>query len=123
MLRLLLDEHIAPAVAAGLRRRCSGLAVWALREWQGGVLLGQPDAVCLDAAWEAGLTLVSYDVRTIAPLLQQWAAESRSHAGVVFVDGRTIAPGNTEALTRSLEALVKAGAEWEWRDRVTFLQR
>ncbi|MGA2571261.1 MAG: hypothetical protein ABSF23_12140 [Terracidiphilus sp.] len=47
MLRLLLDEHISPAVAAGLRRRAPSLAVCGLVDWEGGAFLGQDDAACL----------------------------------------------------------------------------
>ena len=39
-----------------------------------------------------GLTLVTYDRRTIPPLLKTWAEEERTHGGVVFVDEKRFRP-------------------------------
>ena len=94
MLRLLLDEHIAQAVAAGLRRKHRSLSVTCLAEWEGGELLGETDEVCLRLAAGQGLTLVTYDRRTIPLLLKRWAEEGRSHGGVIFVDEETILPAD-----------------------------
>ena len=38
------------------------------------------------------LTLVTYDRRTIPPLLKDWAEEGRPHAGVIFVDEKDHLP-------------------------------
>ena len=84
MLKLLLDEHISPTVAAGLRRK--SLIVISMAEWEGGDFLGQQDSVCLQQAAAQGLTLVTYDRRTIPPVLKAWAEEERKHGGVIFVD-------------------------------------
>lgn len=71
MLMLLLDEDVSPDVAAGLRRRVPGLVVRSMSDWQDGDFLGQEDAVCLQEASAQGLTLVTYDRRTIPPLLKR----------------------------------------------------
>jgi hypothetical protein len=47
MLKLLLDEHISPAVADGLRRRNRQLVVFCMTEWEDGEFLGQQDPSCL----------------------------------------------------------------------------
>jgi len=86
MLKLLLDEHISPSVAVGLRRRMESLPVCALMEWEGGSLMGQDDASCLLQAAKLGWTMLTYDRRTIPPLLKNWAESDRSHGGVIFVD-------------------------------------
>ncbi len=44
MLKLLLDEHVALAVAAGVRHRHPSLIVVCLAEWENGEFLGQPPA-------------------------------------------------------------------------------
>ena len=88
MLQLLLDEHISPNVAAGLRRRSRAIAVRYMLEWDGGSYLGQEDSVCLQAAARQRLTLVTHDRRTIPPLLKTWAEVDRDHGGVIFVDER-----------------------------------
>ncbi len=50
MLKLLLDEHISPEVAIGIRRRDSKVVVRSMVEWEGGGFLGQDDPVCLQEA-------------------------------------------------------------------------
>ena len=90
MLKLLLDEHISPIVADGLRRRNRQLVVFCMTEWEGGEFLGQQDSACLRQATAQGLTMVTYDRRTIPPLLKTWGEEGRKHGGVIFVDEKTI---------------------------------
>jgi hypothetical protein len=123
MLKLLLDEHISPDVAIGLRRRNRGLMVRPMLEWEGGNFLGQEDAACLKAAANQGLTLVTYDRRTIPPLLKIWAEEGRHHAGVIFVDEKTISPADIGGLVRALTALAKEARNWNWTNRICFLRR
>ena len=102
MLKLLLDEHISPDVATGLRRRDRVLVVRGMVEWEEGGFLGQEDSACLQQAAAQGLTLVTYDRRTIPPLLKRWAEEGRRHAGVIFVDEKTMSPADIGGLVRSL---------------------
>ena len=84
---------ISPAVAQGLRRRNRSLTVVCMAAWERGAFLGQQDSVCLQQAAARGLTLVTYDRRTIPPLLKVWGEEGRKHGGVIFVDEKTISPG------------------------------
>jgi hypothetical protein len=123
MLKLLLDEHVSPDVAAGLRRRVPGLVVRSMSDWQDGDFLGQEDAVCLQEASVQGLTLVTYDRRTIPPLLKRWAEESQLHAGVIFVDEKTISPADIGGLVKALTLLVRQTRAWDWTDRILFLRR
>lgn len=123
MLRLLLDEHVAPAVGAGLRRRNKGLLVHAMTEWQAGEFLGRDDVACLLEAERQGLTLVTYDRRTIPLLLKRWAEEGRSQGGVIFVDEKSIAPSDVGGLVRALAALIREAGDWEWANRICFLKR
>ena len=123
MLRLLLDEHISPEVALGLRRRNRAIPVRSMAEWEDGSYLGQADAACLNAAAVQQLTLVTYDRRTIAPLLKAWAEEGRHHAGVVFADEKTISPADIGGLVGALARLAKETRRWDWTDRICFLRR
>jgi hypothetical protein len=122
MLKLLLDEHISPGVADGLIRRNPKIVVRYMAEWEAGSFLGQDDSACLKEAATQGLTLVTYDRRTIPPLLKSWAEEERSHSGVIFVDEKTISPSNIGALVRALTELTGASKNWDWRDRIVFLR-
>jgi hypothetical protein len=123
MLKLLLDEHISPAVADGLRRRHRSLVVFCLAEWEGGEFLGQQDSACLQQAAAQRLTLVTYDRRTIPPLLKAWAEAERKHGGVILVDEKTISPSDTGGLVRALSNLSSKTAKWDWTNRVCFLRR
>lgn len=122
MLKLLLDEHVSPEVAEGLGRRNRGMVVRYIAEWEEGDFLGQQDSACLQEATRQGLTLVTYDRRTIPPLLKAWTEEERNHGGVIFVDEKTISPADIGGLVRALSKLSKETASWDWTNRVCFLQ-
>lgn len=123
MLKLLLDEHLSPDIAVSLRRRNPGLVIHSMVEWERGKFLGQDDSLCLQEACIQGLTLVTYDRRTIPPMLKGWAEEARSHAGVIFVDEKTISPADIGGLVKALGRLVKETRTWDWTDRIIFLSR
>jgi hypothetical protein len=123
MLKLLLDEHISPGVAQSMRRRDRKNVVVAMVDWEEGNFLGQEDSACLQEAAIQKLTLVTYDRRTIPPLLKDWAEEGRQHAGVIFVDEKTIFPADIGALVQSLSLLMKQARDWDWTDRICFLRR
>jgi hypothetical protein len=118
--RLLLDAHIAHAVADGLRRR--GVEVEALGHWRGGALRAADDEAILRAAAAADWVLVTYDLQTIPERLRRWANEGRGHAGLILVDGRTIRPNDIGGLVRALLALVDERGDEDWRDRAVYLQ-
>jgi hypothetical protein len=121
MLRLLLDEHISPEVANGVQRRHRSLVVHPIVQWENGNFLGKEDSVCLLEAAKQRLTLVTYDRRTIPPLLKLWAEEGRSHGGVIFVDEKTISPADIGGLVRALISLAREVGEVDWTDQVYFL--
>ena len=123
MLKLLLDEHISPDVAKGLRRKDRTMVIHAMRDWEDGGFLGQEDEACLKEAAAQGLTLVTYDRRTIPPLLKSWAEEGRRHGGVIFVDDKTIAPSDIGGLVRALVSLANETPGWDWTDKIGFLRR
>ena len=123
MLKLLLDEHISRSVADGLRRRHPRLVVIHLAEWESGGFLGQPDTACLQQAAARGLTLVTYDRRTIPSLLKAWAEEGRTHGGEIFTDEKTIPPSAAGALVRALGSLWSNTHTWDWTNRICFLHR
>jgi hypothetical protein len=123
MLKLLLDEHISPAVANGLRRHNRRMEIRYLVEWEGGRFLGEDDSSCLREAGAQRLTLVTYDRRTIPPLLKTWAEEGRTHSGVIFVDEKTISPADIGGLVWALTALIRETRHWDWANRIYFLRR
>ncbi|MBS1852398.1 MAG: hypothetical protein JST79_15945 [Acidobacteria bacterium] len=122
MLKLLLDEHISPEVAKGVQRRIRSLAILTMHQWEEGNFLGKEDPLCLAAAARQSLTLVTYDRRTIPPLLKLWTEEGRSHGGVIFVDEKTIAPSDIGGLVRALTLLIAETGKADWTDQVYFLR-
>jgi len=123
MLRLLLDEHLSPDVAAGLRRMNPGIEVHAISQWEGGRFLGRADHDLLTKAAAHGLTLVTYDCRTIPDLLMEWELLGLPHGGVILVDEKTIAPGDIGGLARALAGLSRDHGQQDWQRRVMFLPR
>jgi hypothetical protein len=123
MLKLLLDEHISPTVADGLRGRERLLIAFYIAQWENGEFLGQQDSPYLQQAVVQRLTLVTYDRRTIPPLLKSWAEEERKHGGVIFVDEKTIPPSDIGGLVRALSSLSRKTAKWDWTNRICFLRR
>ena len=123
MLKLLLDEPISAAVARGLRRRSREIDVCALAAWDGGSFLGKDDSALLREAAAQRLTLVTYDRRTIPPVLKAWAEEGRIHGGVIFVDEKTVSPADIGGLVWALARLASDAGSWDWKNRVAFLRR
>jgi hypothetical protein len=122
MLKLLLDEHISPEVAKGVQRRNRSLVIHSMVWWESGNFLGEEDSACLLEAAKQRLTLVTYDRRTIPPLLKLWAEGGRSHGGVIFVDEKTISPADIGGLVRALISLAGATGQVDWANRVYFLR-
>ena len=123
MLQLLLDEHISPVVARSVQAKCRGVKIVAFQRWRDGSFMGADDRVFLPAAKMDGLTLVSYDQKTIRPLLKDWAEQGIDHGGLVFVDTKTIAPQDFGALVEALCGLWDSERHAEWTNRVVFLRK
>ena len=122
MLRLLTDEHISPAVAKQAPSRCRGISVTAISRWEGGHFLSASDELVLQEAHQQKLTLVTYDLRTIPPLLRLWAEQGIDHGGVILIDERTIAQADIGGLVVALCAVWKAQRNLDWTNRVIYLQ-
>jgi hypothetical protein len=127
MLKLLLDEHISPDAMNGVQRRNRSVGIHSIFiqtmvQWESGNFLGKDDSVCLMEAAKQRLTLVTYDRRTIPPLLKLWAEAERSHGGVIFVDEKTISPADSGGLVRALISLADEAGGMDWTNQVYFLR-
>jgi len=111
MLKLLLDEHISPDVANGLRRRNRAIEIRYMVEWEDGYFLGTGGFRLFARSRHPGLTLVTYDRRTIPPLLKPGRKKSERTGGVVFVDEKTISPADIGGLVLGLDQTGKRN--WE----------
>jgi len=121
VLRLLLDIHISPRVAEQIRRHRPGCDVVSVRDWRDGSYREAGDDLILAAAQQDDRTLVTYDLRSIAPLLKEWHELGRSHGGVILVDTRTIAQDDIGGQVRSLTSLWDERGMEDWQRTVTYL--
>jgi len=119
--RLLLDEHLSPEVAYQLLH--AGVDALPLRDWLDGAYFRHPDEDVLVEAAADGRVFVSYDQRSLPGLVGSWAGAGRHHAGVILIDDRTIAQGDTGGQVRALEQMVAKHGDEDWTDRVLYLPR
>ena len=122
MLSLILDEQISPVVATQTTNRRPDISIQSIFHWRGGGLLTQRDQLILQAAAEDRLTLVTYDVTTIRPLVRDWTAAGLIHEGVIFVHERTIRSRDFGSLIRAIERLWDTERQANWTNRVHFLR-
>ena len=120
-MRLLLDAHLSPVLVRELRAR--GIDAVSIRDWHNGEYRTASDEQILAVAYAEGRTLVTYDLRTIPSLLQEWAESGQHHAGVVLVDDATIRPDDIGGLVHALYTLVEETSTASWEDPVVFLRR
>ena len=121
-MKLLLDIHISKATVAALQSNFPRIDVAHIADWRGGVFRSADDADILAACFEEERVLVTYDQRTIPSLLRLWATEERPHAGVIFGDANTVAPGNPGAVARALAVLIREMAGCEKTNMVRYLR-
>ena len=122
-LRLLLDENMSQVVANQVRQHQPALVVESVHVWRNGAFEGRSDKALLQAANTEDLTPVTYDQKTIPPLLTEIYVAGESHAGIIFVDDRTIPSDDFGKLTRALIFLWEQYHQEDWQNRVRFLKR
>lgn len=122
MLSFLLDEQISAEVQERLSSKRADIPIFSVHTWKDGRFRGTPDNILLHAASAENLTLVTYDQKTIPPLLWEWGERAIAHGGIIFIDNRTIALNNFGALVRSLMWLWDTQHHLEWANRLLYLK-
>lgn len=122
MLHILTDEQISPAVAVAARKLCRAIRITALSNWMDGHFMGAPDDEILREAALQKMPLVSFDLRTIPSLLRAWGELGIDHAGLIFVDERTIAQYDIGGMARALCEVWRQSGDGDWTNRCFFLQ-
>ena len=121
-LAFLTDEQISYVVAEQVQGKRPEIPIMSVRNWRGGAFQGKADTSLLRAAAKEGLTLMTYDQRTIPPVLTEWGAVGEEHTGVLFVDGLTIPQSDIGGLVRALIAHWDLTHDWEWKNAISFLR-
>ncbi len=122
MLSFLLDEQISPEIAKQIKKKRLDIEIFTIYTWQKGYYLGVSDEVILKVSAKEELTLITYDQKTIPPILFEWGQANINHAGVVFIDYRSITPNNFEALVRAIIWLWDTQNQENWQNRIVYLQ-
>ena len=78
-LRLALDHHYSPAIAAQLRRNGHDVVAAVERGWE-----RTDDEALLSICGEEARALLTSNVGDFATIARRWAAEGRHHAGLIF---------------------------------------
>jgi len=121
--KLLLDGHIKKAACPALQRLCPGCEAVHISDWQGGLFRTSENEDILVACFEENRVLITYDLRTVPGLLRRWAAEERSHAGVIFADSDSVPASDPGAVATALSALIQEITGSDMTNVVRYLRR
>lgn len=122
MMKPLLDENISWVVAEQITAKNQAIQAQSVHRWRGSAFVGQADGRLLRIALEEGLTLVTYDLRTIPLLLREMASDGEDHAGVLFIDDASIRNSNFGGLVAAILAHWQRFGSDDWTNRVAFLE-
>lgn len=116
-MKLLLDEHLDPAIAAALRREFRELDVQSVEDpgWA-----GLDDAALLEVLDAENRALVTRDVNSMPEHLRRRLKDGLTHAGVVLVP-RSIKQTDRRTLIRELARLLKERGAEDWQCRIFWL--
>jgi hypothetical protein len=120
-LNLLLDEQISPVIAEQVMRHRPGRSVQSVHRWGDGAFLGASDRELLHACSDQGLTLVTYDLKTVPIALSEFGAKGLLHGGAVLIDNRSVPNNAFGPLTRSIVRFLDAFGDSDGRGCVYFL--
>lgn len=122
MLSFLLDEQISPEIAKQIEQKRPDIPIFSIHIWQKGYYLGISDEIILKAAVAEKLTLITYDQKTIPPILSEWGQANINHQGVIVIDYRSIPPNNFGELVRAIIWLWDTQRQADWQNRIIYLQ-
>ena len=80
-----------------------------------------PSGAVLAITLGARRVFVTFDCKTIPPLLRALAESGQHHGGVILIRRRTLRSSDVGGLIRVLEMLDSRRGSEDWEDRVIFL--
>ena len=123
MASYILDENISPVVAVQVSQKAPDVVIFSISHWHNGEYLNTDGAVILQQAFDENLTLITFDLSTIRPLLKAWSEDGRSHGGVIFIDDKTIASNNHGKIVKSIIQVSEQLKRSDFINGVMFLRR
>ena len=106
---LLLDEMLPPSLAVVLERAgCDTTAISATAD-----LRGSSDPEVLEIAAAQGRILVTDNIRDFVPLSNAWAAQGRTHPGILVISSKRF-PMTRERNGRIAAALIRRHETGTW---------
>ena len=117
----MLDENISPVVAQQIQLKRPDITIDSVYTWRDGAFLRLPDEALIPALYPDRWVLVTFDTQILAeqPFLFDGALP---HAGILFVDYETVAPGNFGGLIRALISFWEDFGTQNWEGRMGFLR-
>lgn len=117
-MRLLLDEHLSPKVAAELRK--IGIDAVSLIEDEYSDVQGMSDDVVFERAVSEDRAFVTYNYADFAKLHRDFVLRGRGHFGIVLVPRGKIPSSDKGAQVRALSGLCSMGENVE--DQMKWLE-
>lgn len=121
MLQILADEQIDPNVGVAAKRRRREISIVSLFDWLDGHFVGASDEELLREAARQAMTLLTFDLKTIPPLLRAWGERGIDHGGVIFVDHKSFAQNDISGISKALVDLSELQGKLDWKNRCFFL--
>ncbi len=73
-----------------------------------------------EAALQA-MTLLTFDLKTIPPLLRAWGERGIDHGGVILVDNKSFAQNDINGISKAILELWELQGSLDWKNRCFFL--
>lgn len=118
-MKLALDHHYSPAIAAQLRKRGHDVIAALERGWG-----AEEDEPLLELCAQEERALLTNNVADFTAVARRWAAEGRRHCGLIFTSDASMPRGRSTIgrFVQVLAALLRANPSNEaFNDRVHWL--
>lgn len=121
-MRLVADANLSRHFVEACLRLDPKIPLVHISDWMNGKHRMSHDAVLLSVLHEHGLTLVSFDRRTMAMHAGQLTRAGAGHAGIILFR-RSVGQTDYGKQSRLVIEFWKQAMDWDWSDRIEYLPR